>query len=101
MSGSTPGIRGFRGTRRRRPVMQRRLMSLSGNLILVCASVSLCLLLGEVGIRLVHPSVSLFRYPNFIAAATQPDPRGGSETLRYDSRLGYEPIPGSSGQLHD
>lgn len=66
---------------------------------LVSGSILLTLLLGEIGIRIVHPSASLWEYPNYIASYTRPDPNQTTKTLRYDPLLGWEPLPGSSGVL--
>lgn len=55
--------------------------------------------LGEIGIRVVHPSASLWRYPNYIALFTRPDPDQPMEVLRYDPVLGWEPRPGTSAIL--
>ena len=67
--------------------------------LLVAGSVFIAFLLGEVGIRIVHPSASLWRYPNYIALATRPDPDQPTEVLRYDPLLGWAPQPGASGIL--
>jgi hypothetical protein len=56
-------------------------------------------MLGEIAIRIVHPSASLWHFPNYIAQATQPDPDQPANLLRYDAELGWEPRPGSSGIL--
>ena len=66
---------------------------------LVTASLLVTALLGEIGIRIVHPSASLWYFPNYIAQATQPDPDQPANLLRYDAELGWEPQPGSSGIL--
>lgn len=66
---------------------------------LVVGSLLLTWLLGEIGIRIFHPSASLWSYPNYIDLATRPDPDQPPEILRYDPVLGWEPVPGSSGIL--
>jgi hypothetical protein len=64
----------------------------AGGLIVAC-------LAGEIAIRLVHPSASLWRFPNYIELADRPDPNEPTDLLRYDSVLGWAPEPGSSGIL--
>lgn len=71
--------------------------SLWEGLALTCVSVALCLLLGEAALRIRDPAASLWAYPNYILQATPTDP--GEPQLRYHSELGWEPIPGHSGQL--
>jgi len=75
--------------------------SLRGGLLLSFATVFACLLLGEVLDRLRDPDASLWRYPNYIetwaAGWIDPEEKG---VLRYDSELGYEPIPGASGTVN-
>lgn len=70
------------------------------NVILVIASLITSFIIGEVAIRMVHPNGSLWRYPNYIEAASQPrqdqQPR---ELLRHSPTLGFEPKPGASGNL--
>lgn len=66
---------------------------------LTLGSVLVGLLLGEVGIRIVHPSASLWHYPNYIELATRPDPDQPVELLQYDPQLGYEPRANVSGVL--
>ena len=66
---------------------------------LVAASFVVTLLLGEIAIRPLHPSASLWRFPNYIEQVTRPDPHQPAELLRYDSVLGWEPQPGASGIL--
>jgi GDSL-like lipase/acylhydrolase family protein len=66
---------------------------------LVAMSFVVTLLLGEIAIRIVHPSASLWRFPNYIEQVTRPDPGQPAELLRYDSELGWEPRPGASGIL--
>lgn len=66
---------------------------------LVVATVAACLLLGELAIRLVQPGKSLWRYPNYIQLATQPEPLLAPELLRYDPTLGYAPVPDARGNL--
>lgn len=75
--------------------------SLGGGLVLALATIVLCLLAGEIVDRLRDPAASLWRYPNYIdvwaKAWIDPEERG---VLRYDSELGYEPVPGASGTVH-
>ncbi|SEP17087.1 GDSL-like Lipase/Acylhydrolase family [Rhodospirillales bacterium URHD0017] len=66
---------------------------------LSAVAVLFCLLAGEVAIRIFHPSASLWHYPNFIALNAAPRPDQARGLLRYDSDLGYAPIPGASGVL--
>lgn len=66
---------------------------------LVTASLLVTAILGEIAIRIVHPSASLWYFPSYIAQATQPDPDQPANLLRYDGELGWEPQPGSSGIL--
>ncbi|MDI1285054.1 MAG: GDSL-type esterase/lipase family protein [Reyranella sp.] len=80
----------------------RRRPSLGGGLILAVATVVVVLLAAEIVDRLRDPSASLWRYPNYIdvwqkAWAVDPEERG---VLRYDSELGYEPVPGASGTVN-
>ncbi|MEI7873940.1 MAG: GDSL-type esterase/lipase family protein [Alphaproteobacteria bacterium] len=80
----------------------RRRPSLGGGLVLALATVVLVLLAAEVVDRLRDSSASLWRYPNYIdvwqkAWAFDPEERG---VLRYDSELGYEPVPGASGTVN-
>ena len=70
--------------------------ALLGGLALSVATIIGCLIVGEVAIRAVHPSASLWHYPNFIKLATKPDPNH-EVLMRYDRVLGYEPRPNSSG----
>jgi hypothetical protein len=70
--------------------------SLAGNFTLVAATIIGCLILGEVAIRVFHPSASLWHWPNYIKAVTTPDPIH-EVLMRYDRVLGYEPRPNSSG----
>lgn len=55
--------------------------------------------MGEAALRLVHPSASLWRYPNYIALAARPDPNQPAQLLQYSSTLGFEPRPLASGIL--
>jgi hypothetical protein len=66
---------------------------------LVTASLAVAFLAGEIGIRLVHPSASLWHYPNYIEVADRPDPDQPEDLLRYDAELGWAPVPGASGIL--
>jgi hypothetical protein len=66
---------------------------------LVVASLVVTFLGGEVAIRIVHPSASLWRYPNYIALATRADPDQPDDLLRYDAELGWEPRPEASDTL--
>lgn len=80
----------------------RRRPPLGGGLVLAVASVVLVLLAAEIVDRLRDPSASLWRYPNYVdvwqkAWAVDPEERG---VLRYDSELGYEPVPGASGTVN-
>ena len=64
------------------------------------ASIVICLLAGEIGLRLTHDNVSLWRWPNFIAEATKPDPAAMPEAVRYDPELGWEPRPGAVDEVY-
>ena len=64
------------------------------------ASIVICLLAGEIGLRLTHDNVSLWRWPNFIAEATKPDPAALPEAVRYDPELGWEPRPGAVDEVY-
>jgi hypothetical protein len=66
---------------------------------LAAGSLIVAFIAGEVGIRLVHPSASLWHFPNYIELADRPDPNEPADLLRYDSELGWAPQPGSSGIL--
>ena len=81
--------------RSRRPA--RRWLANAG---LVVASIVICLLAGEIGLRLTHDNVSLWRWPNFIAEATKPDPAALPEAVRYDPELGWEPRPGAVDEVY-
>ncbi len=70
--------------------------SLLGGLLLSAFVALACLALGEVGIRIFHPSASLWHYPNFIEVSTRLAP-GHDSLMQYDSVLGYEPKPNASG----
>ena len=76
---------------------QRR-PSLWGGLALIFGSVVFCLLMGEIIGRILSPTASLWRYPNYIRQVTEVDPTSLT-LLRYDPELGYEPKPGASGIL--
>lgn len=73
--------------------------SLRGGLALSFTTVVICLLLAEIADRLRDPDASLWRYPNYIEtwAAARHDPEE-RHTIRYDSELGFEPIPDSLGK---
>ena len=80
----------------------RRRPPLGGGLVLAVATVVVVLLAAEIVDRLRDPSASLWRYPNHVevwqkAWAVDPEERG---VLRYDSELGYEPVPGASGTVN-
>ncbi len=62
---------------------------------LVVASLVVGLLAGEIGLRLSHDNVSLWRWPNFIAEAAKPDPTAVLDVVRHDAELGWEPRPGA------
>jgi len=75
----------------------RRPPSLAGGLVLSCVTVVVCLLIGEVVARIVDPSASLWRYPNYIHEMTKRVV--WEHQIAYDPELGWEPIPGASGTL--
>ena len=80
---------------KRSPVQRH---SLSGSLGLTVAAVLLCLLTGEIAVRLFNPTASLWRYPNYIALITLPDNEHESQ-MRYDPELGHEPLPRFAGRI--
>ena len=65
------------------------------NICIVVASIVVALLAGEIGLRLAHDNVSLWRWPNFIAEAGKPDPTAAPDAVQYDAELGWEPRPGA------
>ncbi len=71
--------------------------SLAGGLALSFVTIVVCLLVGEAVIRLVDPSASLWRYPNYIRETARHPVQ--ERQLTYDSTLGWSPIPGVSGTL--
>ena len=79
--------------------MGRPRTSIWAGAALVTASLLVTAISGEIAIRMVHPSASPWHFPNYIAEATQPDPDQPANLLRYDTELGWEPQPGSSGVL--
>ena len=72
--------------------------SLSANLGLAVAAVLLCLLAGEIAGRILSPTASLWRYPNYIVEFAAPDHEFEAQ-MRYDPELGHVPVPGFSGLL--
>ena len=68
-----------------------------GGLVLSFGTVVLCLVLAEGVLRIRSPTGSLWRFPNYVSDVGPPD--AGDAQLRYDSELGWEPIPGYSGLL--
>lgn len=71
--------------------------SLGGGLVLSFLTVAFCLLLAEGVLRLRSPTGSLWRFPNYMSGIGPFDT--SDVQLRHDAELGWEPIPGYSGQL--
>src|SRR5215471_16962941 len=71
-------------------------MALIGGLTLSFVTVVLCLLIGELGVRLFQPSASLWRYPNLLDREALADIVMLNQ-MRYDSLLGHQPQEGSAG----
>jgi lysophospholipase L1-like esterase len=74
--------------------------SLLSGLALSLAAILFCFWMGEIAIRIFHPSASLWHYPNFITVATKPNP-DHALLMRYDGVLGYEPRPNAAGMAAD
>lgn len=75
----------------------RSLLASAGLIVgIVVASLLTASLAAEIWMRATHDDASLWRYPNFIAEATRPDPdAGGHDVLQHDAELGYLPRPGA------
>src|SRR5262245_23725266 len=74
----------------------RSFRSLLAHAGLVLLSLKARLVGAEILLRATHDNVSLWRYPNFIAQATRPDPDAGGEgVMQHDPELGYLPRPGA------
>ena len=71
---------------------RKQRMALVGGSILSFATVVLCLLVGELAVRLFDPSASLWRYPNL----AMQDRKANTDIvmanqMRYDELLGHQP----------
>ena len=67
-------------------------------LALSLAAILFCLVAGEIAVRLLLPSASLWRYPNLATLRVQFNPVMLPH-MKYDSLLGHEPVPGSEGSV--
>lgn len=81
-----------------RPHRRRRPWLVNSGLVVV--SIVVGLLAGEIGLRLSHDNVSLWRWPNYIAEANKPDPNAVPDVVRYDPELGWEPRPGAVDEVY-
>src|SRR5205085_7132016 len=70
---------------------------LVGGLILSFVAVVLCLLVGELGLRLFEPAASLWRYPNLATLDRKWNHIIMSAQMRYDDVLGHQPREGAAG----
>jgi len=70
---------------------------LVGGLILSFVTVVLCLLVGELGVRLFDPAASLWRYPNLATLDRKHNAILMSGQMRYDELLGHQPLEGVAG----
>jgi hypothetical protein len=73
--------------------------ALVGGLTLSFVAVVLCLLVGELGVRLFEPAASLWRYPNLATLDRKYNHIIMSPHMRYDELLGHQPLEGVAGMF--
>src|SRR5258705_4928148 len=73
--------------------------ALVGGLTLSFVAVVLCLVAGELGVRLLKPAASLWRYPNLATLDRKYNHIIMSPHMRYDELLGHQPLEGVAGMF--